>query len=44
MPPAIANIIVGKVFKLNEKLISMLLLLLTPISIATSIFLWGILL
>jgi len=44
MPPAITNIIIGKVFKLNEKLISMLLLLLTPISIVTSIFLWGILL
>ncbi|MEM0212869.1 MAG: hypothetical protein QW348_01240 [Ignisphaera sp.] len=43
MPPAVINIVLGKVFHLNEELITILLILLTPISIALSLAVWNIL-
>lgn len=43
MPPAVINIVLGKVFHLNEELITILLILLTPISIALSLAIWNLL-
>ncbi|MEM0026552.1 MAG: hypothetical protein QXT53_01275 [Ignisphaera sp.] len=44
MPPAVTNIVLGKVFHLDEDLITLLLILLTPISIVLALTLWSLVL